>query len=64
MNEKIDFLRAVIRPAVTIEFSILTGLMFWTGREIPELLKYTWLAILAEYFGERLLFKLINNKGK
>ena len=60
----IDSIRALVRPLVTIIFTVLVVLMFWYGREISELLKWTWLVILGEYFGERLLFKLLGFNGK
>ena len=66
LDDKVEVVRALVRPVVTLIFTLLVVAMFWTGREIPELLKLTWLAILAEWFGERLLFKLLglNNKPK
>ena len=60
----IDSIRALVRPLVTIVFTVLVVLMFWYGREISELLKWTWLAILGEWFGERFLFKLLGFNGK
>ena len=62
--EWIELVRALVRPVVTVVFTILVVLLFWYGREIPELLKWTWLAILGEWFGERLLFKLLGLNGK
>ncbi len=56
---KVETVRAIVRPVITLEFSLLVVLMLWTGREIPELLKLTWFIVLGEYFGERLLLKLI-----
>ena len=54
--------RALIRPLVMLLFALLMVAMFWTGRAIPELLKWTWLAIISEWFGERLLFKLLGKQ--
>ncbi len=59
----IESYRAAVRPTITLVFTILVALMFWFGKPIPQLLQYTWLAIIAEYFGERLLFKLLGFTG-
>ena len=64
MKCEVETFRAIVRPAITLLFTLLVVAMLWTGRAIPELLKITWLAILAEWFGERLLFKLLGLNGK
>lgn len=56
---KLEQLRSIVRPVVTLEFSFLVMAMFWCGKPIPQLLQWTWLIVLCEYFGERLLLKLI-----
>lgn len=54
-----ELTRSIVRPIVTIIFSITVVVMFCNNRPIPELLQWTWLAIMGEWFGERLLFKLL-----
>ena len=60
--DKLEKLRGSVRPMVTYLFSLLVAIMVYQGREIPELLRATWLVILVAWFGERLVMKLANFK--
>jgi len=58
-NLKMDDYRAIVRPTITLVFSILIAVMFYQEKAIPDLFRITWLAILAEWFGERFILKLL-----
>lgn len=54
-----EHVRAIVRPLLTGIFAVLVALMFYQGKVIPKLLELTWLIILVEWFGERMLLKLL-----
>ena len=57
MQNWLDLIRGSVRPAITIAFTILIAIMFYRGMVIPELLQWTWIAIIAEWFSERAISK-------
>ncbi len=59
MKDYLDVIRALQRPFVVLATTATVIMMWLTGRDVPQLLQYTWLVIVGELFGERLLLKLL-----
>ena len=63
MQDRIEFVKSLVRPFIIIWGFIVYGISVMTGAEIPQPLTWLVTAVIIEYFGERAM-KRFKENGK
>ena len=63
MQERIEYIKALIRPFIIVWGFIVYGVCIITGVEVPALLAGLIAVVIIEYFGERAILRFREKPG-
>ena len=63
MTELTEFIKASVRPFIVVWGCIIYGVCILMDKEVPALLAGLIAAVVIEYFGERVVFRIKEKAG-
>jgi hypothetical protein len=63
LQERIEYIKALIRPFIIVWGFIVYGVCIITGVEVPALLAGLIAVVIVEYFGERAILRFREKPG-